>query len=177
MRPVVRLLFAGLWTIADREGRLEDRPVKIQAAVLPYDHINVDKALAELAAAGFVHRYSVGEQHYIQICTWRKHQRPHPREEGSTIPAEGSTKVNHEDAPGSGPGPSRTSSSSSSRTFPSRTYVLASPPPPPPAEGETAPDKGGTEEKTNGHTTDACCLLGELSGGEQHSNSCQANRD
>jgi hypothetical protein len=25
-----RLLFAGLWTIADREGRLEDRPKKIK---------------------------------------------------------------------------------------------------------------------------------------------------
>jgi hypothetical protein len=119
----------------------------------------------------------VDEHQYIQICTWRKHQRPHPREDASVIPAEGSTQVNPEgepevdpeDAPRSGPGPSRTCTRTRTRT---RTLVLASPPPPPPAEGETAPDKGGTEEKTNGQTTDACCLLGELSGGLQHSDSC-----
>lgn len=34
---LTRLLFAGLWTISDREGRLEDRPMRIRAEVLPYD--------------------------------------------------------------------------------------------------------------------------------------------
>ena len=101
MRPVVRLLFAGLWTIADREGRLEDRPVKIQAAVLPYDRIDVDRALTELASAGFLRRYKVGEGQYIQISTWTKHQRPHPREEASMIPAEGATGDNLGTPPGS----------------------------------------------------------------------------
>ena len=31
-----RLLFVGLWTLADREGRLEDRPRRIRAQVFPY---------------------------------------------------------------------------------------------------------------------------------------------
>lgn len=37
--PLGRLLFIGLWTIADREGRLEDRPRKIKAEVLAYDDL------------------------------------------------------------------------------------------------------------------------------------------
>ena len=32
-----RLLFIGLWGLADRAGRLEDRPKKIKAEVFPYD--------------------------------------------------------------------------------------------------------------------------------------------
>ena len=32
-----RLLFIGLWTLADCEGRLEDRPVRIRAQLFPYD--------------------------------------------------------------------------------------------------------------------------------------------
>src|SRR5262245_30051913 len=32
-----RLLFAGLWLLADREGRLEDRPKRIHADLFPYD--------------------------------------------------------------------------------------------------------------------------------------------
>ena len=31
-----RLLFIGLWTLADREGRLEDRPRKIKMELFAY---------------------------------------------------------------------------------------------------------------------------------------------
>ena len=37
-----RLLFIGLWTLADREGRLEDRPKRIKMAVFPADNVDVD---------------------------------------------------------------------------------------------------------------------------------------
>ena len=40
--PLARLLFAGLWCIADREGRLEDRPKRIKIEVLPYDNCDVN---------------------------------------------------------------------------------------------------------------------------------------
>jgi hypothetical protein len=85
--PLVRLLFAGLWTIADREGRLLDRPKKIKAELLPYDNLNADKALTELAAHDFIERYKVDGKQYIQVKNWAKHQRPHPREESSTLPS------------------------------------------------------------------------------------------
>jgi hypothetical protein len=46
-----RLLFIGLWTLADREGRLEDRPKRIKMAIFPADNIDVDAALGELESS------------------------------------------------------------------------------------------------------------------------------
>jgi len=83
-----RLLFAGLWTIADREGRLEDRPARIKAAVLPYDDTDVDAALDRLVVAGFVRRYFVGQLAVLSIPKFAKHQRPHLREQPSELPEE-----------------------------------------------------------------------------------------
>src|SRR5262244_3073085 len=34
--PLLTLLFEGLWCMADREGRLEDRPLRIKAEIFPY---------------------------------------------------------------------------------------------------------------------------------------------
>ena len=85
--PLARLLFAGLWTIADREGRLEDRPKRIKAELLPYDDCNGDALLTQLADAGFVIRYKAGGNNYIQITNFLKHQNPHIKEATSTIPA------------------------------------------------------------------------------------------
>lgn len=87
--PLTRLLFIGLWTLADREGRLEDRPRRIQAQILPYDAIGigVDTMLDQLAEDGFIDRYNVDGQAYIQILAFGRHQRPHSREVASIIPA------------------------------------------------------------------------------------------
>lgn len=37
MPPEIRLLFMGLWCIADREGRFEERPKKIKMELFPCD--------------------------------------------------------------------------------------------------------------------------------------------
>lgn len=87
--PLARLLFAGLWCLADRAGRLEDRPKRIRAEVQPYDDGSVDDMLAELQAAGFVLRYQVDGQRFIQVVNFEKHQNPHCHEQASTIPAPG----------------------------------------------------------------------------------------
>lgn len=85
--PLARILFAGLWCVADRSGRLEDRPKRIRAEVLPYDDGSVDDMLGELHRAGFILRYQVEEQRFIQVLNFAKHQNPHCREPASTIPA------------------------------------------------------------------------------------------
>jgi hypothetical protein len=85
--PLARLLFAGLWCEADREGRLEDRPKRIKAECLPYDDCDVDSLLLALADHGFILRYLSGEDKYIQILAFDKHQNPHCKEAISTIPA------------------------------------------------------------------------------------------
>jgi hypothetical protein len=81
-----RLLFAGLWTLADRLGRLEDRPKRIKPDVFPYDTVDVHALLGDLAEAGLIVRYVIDGNRYIEIPTFLKHQRPHPHEPPSTIP-------------------------------------------------------------------------------------------
>lgn len=81
-----RLLFCGLWCLADREGRLEDRPKRIKASLLPYDDADVDMLLSELEEHDFIMRYEVSDSNYIWITGFHKHQRPHHMEEPSSIP-------------------------------------------------------------------------------------------
>jgi hypothetical protein len=86
-----RLLFIGLWTIADREGRLEDRPLKIKAQLFPYDldltYQKIDALLNQLWTPKYIYRYQIENHKYIQIRSFSKHQRCHMREMDSTIPA------------------------------------------------------------------------------------------
>lgn len=87
IEPLGRLLFAGLWTIADREGRLEDRPKRIKIETLPYDNCDIDSLLNSLAEAGFITRYESGGTRYIQVNNFTKHQSPHQKEPDSSIPS------------------------------------------------------------------------------------------
>jgi hypothetical protein len=90
-----RLLFVGLWTLADREGRLEDKPKKIKIQLFPYNDINCDDLLQRLHDKKFIIRYksgtslvlASGEGGYIQIVNFAKHQNPHHKEKDSVIPA------------------------------------------------------------------------------------------
>lgn len=86
--PLARLLFAGMWCWADREGRLEDRPRRIKAEILPYDDgVDGEQLVAELATHGFLDRYEVNGQRFIQILHFDTYQDPHPNETKSVIPA------------------------------------------------------------------------------------------
>jgi hypothetical protein len=81
------LLYQGLWLLADRDGRLEDRPKRIRAEVFPYfADQNVNGLLESLAKAGFIKRYVVAGKGFISIPTWLKHQTPHHKEAPSEIP-------------------------------------------------------------------------------------------
>lgn len=82
-----RLLFQGLWCLADREGRMEYRPKRIKAEVFPYDNVDVVKGLRELEKHGFIDIYTIENNEYIQVVAFTKHQNPHHREAESTIPA------------------------------------------------------------------------------------------
>lgn len=84
--PYARLLFAGLWTIADKEGRLDDRPKKVKALVLPFDSVECDELLQQLHQRKFINRYQVNGEGFIQISNWKKHQNPHCKEAASEIP-------------------------------------------------------------------------------------------
>lgn len=82
-----RLCFAGLWTLADRDGRLEDRPKRIKAELFAFDSIEVEPLLAELAKHGFILRYEAENgRGLIQVIEFAKHQNPHHREPSSDLP-------------------------------------------------------------------------------------------
>lgn len=90
--PIYTLAFVGLWMLADRDGRLEDRPVRIKGEVFPYRDVDVDSCLRWLAAHDFIKRYERGGRKCICICKFGEHQRPHPNEPASRLPApQGST--------------------------------------------------------------------------------------
>ena len=82
-----RLAFIALWTVADRAGRIVDRPQRLRVQLFPYDlQMDFDAILTHLATAGFIDRYEVDTMRIIQIRTWDRHQHPHPREQYSTLP-------------------------------------------------------------------------------------------
>ena len=81
-----RLLFIGLWTLADREGRLEDRPKQIKMEIFPADSVDCDALLDSLAATGMLARYEIGGKRYLQVVNFTKHQNPHRDEKASTLP-------------------------------------------------------------------------------------------
>lgn len=86
--PIYTLLFQGLWTLADREGRLEDRPLRIKGELFPYrDGIDVDDALGWLHDNGFIIRYQAEGGRYVAVLNFLKHQKPHKHEQKSDIPA------------------------------------------------------------------------------------------
>lgn len=88
--PLTRLMFIGLWCLADREGRLQDRPKRIKHELLGYDDVTsveVDQMLQQLHDNDFIIRYEVDGERYIQVTNFLKHQNPHCREQESTIPA------------------------------------------------------------------------------------------
>ena len=94
-----RLLFAGLWTLADKAGRLEDRPKRIKGELFPYDDLNVDAGLGRLANAGLILRYEVNGSRLLCVPTWEKHQRPHHTEACSVIPGPDGSPCDHGDQP------------------------------------------------------------------------------
>jgi len=85
--PLARILFAGLWCLADRKGRLEYRSKKIKVELLPYDNCDVDGLIKQLSDGGFITTYVVNNENYIEINEFLKHQTPHIKEQASTIPA------------------------------------------------------------------------------------------
>jgi hypothetical protein len=94
--PLLTILFEGLWCMADRAGRLEDKPLKICASVFPYrrklKEKHVDDLLWWLDEHGFIARYQICEKTtvvsthlYIEVLEFAKHQSPHKDERVSKI--------------------------------------------------------------------------------------------
>ena len=84
--PMARLLFIGLWTLADSTGRMEFRPLRIKAELFPYDNCDILGLLKQLADRGFVRAYESGDVKVLEIPTFGEHQRCHPDERDEGLP-------------------------------------------------------------------------------------------
>lgn len=89
--PLLGLLFISLWTLADKAGRLEDRPLRIKAETFPYrENIDINGYLTQLLSLGFIDRYKAvcegKELAIIEIVNFTKHQTPHSTEKTSELP-------------------------------------------------------------------------------------------
>ena len=89
-----RLLFAGLWTLADRRGVLAERPKQIKIDLFPADDVDVDGLLAEIDAVGLIERYESDGKHIIFIPGFIEHQKPHPKEPENDLPLPGDSRQN-----------------------------------------------------------------------------------
>lgn len=85
-----RLLWIALWTLADRSGRLERRPVMFKKYAFGYDSVtlaDVEGWIGDLIEAKLLLPYSVEGRDYLEVSNFSKHQHPHPKEPISTIPS------------------------------------------------------------------------------------------
>lgn len=86
--PLGRLLFIGLWTMADYKGDLEWKEKTLKIQILPWDECSVKALAINLDKSGLVRFYSDGNKIYLNIPNFEKHQNPHKNErhKGSDIP-------------------------------------------------------------------------------------------
>lgn len=87
LEPLDRITFLGLWCYADKAGRLEYRPIRLAAMVLPYEQAGFETRLRTLIYNEFLILYENAGRKYLQIRTFGLHQRPHHTEPESKIPA------------------------------------------------------------------------------------------
>lgn len=86
-----RLMYVGLWNLADEHGRLHGDPRYIKGQLFPYDDDMtagvVDSLLSGLSRAGKVQRYRAGTNRYLYLPNLAKHQRLDADKVRSKIPA------------------------------------------------------------------------------------------
>lgn len=82
-----RLLFIGLWCIADRAGRLEMRAKKIKAQIFPFGTEKPIEELISMLNGAFIKCYEVDGKKYCQVINFEKHQTLNRNEADSDIPA------------------------------------------------------------------------------------------
>lgn len=82
----IRISFAGLWCISDREGRFKWEPRRIGVQVLPYDGVDFSRVLDALTTRGFIVKYRVGDEWFGCIPSFSKHQVINNKERASILP-------------------------------------------------------------------------------------------
>lgn len=82
----LRIAYAGLWCVADREGRFKWKPRDMKPEILPFDDVNMSDVLIALCSKGLVQKYTIDGQEYGWIPSFLAHQHVNKHEAKSTIP-------------------------------------------------------------------------------------------
>lgn len=90
-----RLLFIGMLNFSDDNGNQAHSAKRLKMQIFPADAIDVAPLLAELVAQRIVIEYSVGEEKYLHIKGFRKHQVIN-RPSSTTIPQPECSVQKHE---------------------------------------------------------------------------------
>jgi hypothetical protein len=83
LSPMARLLYIALWCEADREGRMQWKPVTFKMRYFPADECDIHALCDELKTLGLVVLYEDGALAYIP--QFAKHQHLNPRESVSVL--------------------------------------------------------------------------------------------
>jgi hypothetical protein len=87
----IRLLYIGLWGLADEHGRLQGDPRYVKGQLFAYDDDltagDIEKMLDCLIEAGKAHRYRVRNAVYLFLPKLAKHQRLEPAKVPSRLPS------------------------------------------------------------------------------------------
>ncbi len=86
----IRIAFAALFTVADREGRFKWKHQELKVDCLPHDPIDFQEVLEILRTHGsppFIRRYIIGGRTFGVIETFTQHQVINNRESQSRLPA------------------------------------------------------------------------------------------
>lgn len=76
-----RLLFEGLWCLADYTGRLKYVPIEIKMELFPADDVDVESLMGELADQGLIQIYrDHSGSALVQVTNFALHQNPHQNE-------------------------------------------------------------------------------------------------
>jgi hypothetical protein len=85
-----RLMYVGLWNLADEHGRLRGAPRYIKGQLFPYDDDltakDIDDLMEALVRAGKVHRYRVTGADYLWLPNLDRHQRLESAKVPSKLP-------------------------------------------------------------------------------------------
>jgi hypothetical protein len=97
-----RLLYIGLWNLADEHGRLRGNPSFIKGQLFPYDDDlgvkEIEVLLEDLAELGKLHRYQVVGFPYLFLPKLAKHQRLEPEKVPSKLPGQAAADRSDESA-------------------------------------------------------------------------------
>ena len=83
LSPLARLLYIALWCEADKEGRIEWKPMTFKLRYLPGDSTDINALCKEILDQGLVILYGTK---FAYIPQFSRHQHINPRESDSKLP-------------------------------------------------------------------------------------------